>query len=248
VANQMLIYKSAVPLSAARHAGACIEAKDNYAFSAGINAVPLTGAEFARACAEYAIIFAANGEEVMPAVVLGVRNDQNLFLSADSHWAAGYIPAFVRRYPFVFSTVEDGKSLALCIDESYPGLNREGRGSALFGADGKPTDYTQKVLEFLKDYQQHFERTRAFGRLLKSLDLLEPMQASVTTPKGEKIALGGFMVVSRPKLRALDADKLQQLVRTDSLELIYLHLNSIRNFNALKDRFVASLGDAAAKA
>ena len=243
MAKQLLIYQSAVPVSAARHGDVCIEGKDTYAFSAGVNALPLMAIEFPRAAREYAIVFAAEGDEVMPTVVLGVRNDQNLYLSEDAHWKADYIPAFVRRYPFVFSSTDGGKSLTLCIDESYAGLNREGRGNALF-QDGKPTAYTDKVLEFLKDFQANFERTRAFGRRLKEFGLLEPMQANVTTPKGDKITLGGFQVVSREKLRALDAEKLQQIARTDELELIYLHLSSMQNFTGVKDRLVGTLAAA----
>lgn len=247
MAKQLLIYESAVPVSSARHAGMSIEPKDSYAFSSDVNALPLMAIEFVRACAEYAIVFAAEGDDVMPAVVLGVRNGQNLYLKPDGHWNADYVPAFIRRYPFVFSSFDGGKSLALCVDESFSGLNREGRGNALFDAEGKPTEYTGKVLEFLKEFQGQFERTRAFGRQLKELGVLEPMQANVTSPGGEKVSLGGFLVVSREKLRALEADKLQQMVRNDALELVYLHLSSLRNFNTLKDRFVASL-DAPAQA
>ena len=238
MAKQLLIYQSAVPISAARHAGVSVEAIDSYAFSAGVNAVPLMAIEFPRASAEYAVVFAAEGEDVMPVVVLGVRNEQNLYLSADAHWKADYIPAFIRRHPFVFSASADGHSLTLCIDEAHPGVNREGRGNALFGDDGKPTAYVEKVLEFLKAFQRHFERTRAFGRHLKALGLLEPRQANVTTPAGEKLTLGGFMVASRDKLRALGGDALQQLARNDELEMLYLHLASLRNFNQVKDRLI----------
>jgi hypothetical protein len=160
VAKQLLIYETAVPVSATRHAGVSLEGSDSYAFSAAINAVPLMAVEFPRATAEYAVVFAADGEELMPVVILGIRNEQNLYLAPDGHWKADYIPAFIRRYPFVFASTADGKSLTLCIDESHPGVNREGRGNALFGDDGKPTPYVDKVLEFLKDYQAQFERTR----------------------------------------------------------------------------------------
>jgi hypothetical protein len=244
LAKQLLIYESAVPVSASRHAQVAVEANDSYAFSAGVNAVPLMAVEFPRASAEYAIVFAADGDDVMPVVVLGVRNEQNLYLSPDAHWKADYIPAFIRRYPFVFSSSADGQSLTLCIDESHPGVNREGRGSALFGADAKPTPYVEKVLEFLKEYQLHFERTRHFGRRVKELGLLEPMQANVTTPKGEKITLGGFLVVSRDKMRALGGDALQKLASNDELELLYLHMASMRNFNEVKDRLIGTLADA----
>ena len=244
--TQLLIYQSAVPITAARHAGVSVEPSDSYAFSAGVNAVPLMAVEFARASPEYAIVFAAESEELMPVVVLGIRNEQNLYLSADAHWKADYIPAFIRRYPFVFSASDDGKSLMLCIDESHPGVNREGRGNALFGADAKSTPYVDKVLEFVKEFQRQLERTRLFGRRLKELGLLEPMQANVTTPGGEKLTLGGFLVASRDKLRALGGDELQQLARTDELELLYLHLASMRNFNQVKDRLVGLPAVAAA--
>src|SRR5262245_42200032 len=228
MSKQLLIYKSAVPISAARHAGVCVEASDSYAFSADVNAVPLMAVEFPRASAEYAIVFTADGDNVMPAVVLGVRNEQNLYLSPEARWKADYIPAFIRRYPFVFSSSADGKTLTLCIDESHPGVNREGKGNALFGVDGKPTPYVKKVLDFLKEFQAQFERTRQFGRRIKELQLLEPMQATVTTPKGETITLSGFMAVSRDKLRSLSGELLQKLAKNDELELLYLHLSSMR--------------------
>ncbi len=243
VAKQLLIYESAVPVSAARHAGVCVEPNESYAFSAGVNAVPLMAVEFLRASAEYAIVFVAAGDQVMPAVVLGVRNEQNLYLSPDAQWKADYIPAFIRRYPFVFSSNADSTTLTLCIDETHPGVNREGRGSALFGDDGKPTPYVEKVLEFLKEYQAHFERTRVFCRRIKELGLLEPMQANVTTPKDEKLTLSGFLAVRRDKLRALDGETLQQLAKNDELELLYLHLASMRNFNAVKDRLISTLAE-----
>jgi hypothetical protein len=61
-------------------------------------------------------------------------------------WQAKYIPAFVRRYPFVFSSRGVGKTFTLCIDEAFPGFNQSGRGERLFGDDGKPTPYVQNVL------------------------------------------------------------------------------------------------------
>jgi hypothetical protein len=248
MAKQLLIYESAVPVSAARHAGVSYEASDNYAFSAAVNAVPLMAVELLRASTEYAIVFAAVGDDVLPAAVLGVKPDQNLYLSPDAHWKAKYIPAFIRRYPFVFSASPDGKTLTLCVDESHQGLNREGRGQRLFTDDAKPSPYIEQVLKFLKEYQAHFERTKAFGRHIKELNLLEPMQAQVTTPKGEKLSLGGFMAVSRKKLRELSGDALSALAKTDELELLYLHLYSLRNFNDVKDRLVGTLAESEALA
>lgn len=241
MAKQLLIYQSAVPVSAARHAGYSVRPTADYAFSAGINAVPLMAVEFLRAAAEYAIVFTPAGDEVLPAAVLGVRDDQNLYLSNDGRWQAKYIPAFIRRYPFVFSSSADGQTLTLCVDESHPGVNRDGQGERLFGGDGKPTPYVERVLKFLQEYQAHFERTRTFCRRVKELGLLEPMQAQVTTPRGEKLSLSGFFSVKREALRKLSPDALSQLAGTDELELLYLQIYSMRNFEDVKDRLIGTL-------
>jgi hypothetical protein len=177
----------------------------------------------------------------MPAVVLGVRGDQNLYLAPDRQWQAKYVPAFIRRYPFVFSRGADGKTLTLCIDEAHPGVNRDGRGERLFDDAGKPTPFVERVLKFLQEYQTQFERTRQFGRKVQALGLLEAMQAQVSTPSGEKRSLNGFFGVSREKLRALGGEALASLARTDELELLYLQMHSMRNFVEIKDRYIGAL-------
>lgn len=239
--KQMLIYETVVPVSYSRHADASVEPSTRYAFAAAINAVPLMAVEFQHAAAEFAIVFAEAAGEVTPAAVLGVQGQQNLYLTDDAQWRARYLPAFLRRYPFVFAASEDRQTLTLCIDETHPGFNREGRGQRLFGEDGKPSAYVEQVMKFLQEYQAHFDRTRRFGKRLKELGLLEPMQVTLTTPAGSKQGLGGFLGVQRDRLRALDGDALASLARTDELELLFLHLQSLRNFNEVKDRYVGTL-------
>jgi hypothetical protein len=246
LAKQLLIYESAVPVSDARHRHVSVAAAGDHAFSAGINAVPLMAVEFLHAAAEYVIVFTDSGGEVLPAAVLGVRDQQNLYLSAERQWQARYVPAFIRRYPFVFSRSDDGQTFTLCIDESHPGVNREGRGERLFGDDGKPSAYVERVLRFLQEYQAQFERTRAFGRRVKELGLLEPMQAQLVTPQGDKLSLSGFFGVRREQLRALSDETLGSLARSDELELLYLQMHSMRNFEDVKDRLVGAQAQGAA--
>jgi hypothetical protein len=240
-----LIYETAVPVSKARHQDLSVQVGDDYSFSRNVNSVPLTAIEFPHACGEYAIVFAGNETTVMPAVILGLRNDENLYLSDKGAWQAKYLPAFVRRYPFVFSSSDEGKNFTLCIDERFAGCNREGRGQALFASDGKPSAYTENVLKFLQEYQAQFQRTQVFCRKLSEHDLLEPMQAQVTTQKGDKLSLSGFKAISRERLKKLAPDALAQLAATDELELIYLHLQSMRNFNLMRERLAAAVAVAA---
>lgn len=242
MSTQLLIYETAVPVSSKRHADCSVESGTSYAFSRNVNSVPLMAVEFPQAAPEYAIVFAGSGNAIMPAVILGVRNNENLYLSKENAWQASYVPAFVRRYPFVFSSSDDGSTFTLCIDEAFAGFNREGRGQRLFNDDGKPTPFVDNVLKFNQEYRAQFLKTQAFCKKVSELGLLEPMQAQIALETGQRMSLSGFMAVDRKKLKALSGDVLAGLAKTDELELLYLHMQSMRNFTVLKDRLVVIQG------
>lgn len=234
---QMLFYENVVPVSKERHKDLSVERVD-FDFASNINAVPLAAVEVPLAAREYTIVFLSSDEAVSPAVILGAGGTENQYLDEKKAWKADYIPAFVRRYPFVFSQSQDGSQLTLCVDETWSGCNREGRGQRLFTDEGEQTPYLQNMLKFLGDHQAQSVRTQAYCKKLKELDLMEPMQAQITLPGGEKRSLGGFLSVSRAKIKALDAEKLAELVKTDELELCYLQMASLKNLSSVVSRSV----------
>lgn len=240
MATQLLFYENAVPVSAKKHAKLCVKAGDSYAFASKVNSVPLTASEFAEAGAEYPIVFAGEGENVIPTAILGVAGEKNAFVSAEGGWGGRYIPAFIRRYPFVFSQETSDNQLILHIDEGFEGCNSDGRGERLFDSDGNQTQYLKNVLAFLQDYQARFNRSQAFCKRLSDLDLLRPMQAQFTLPTGDKRSLTGFMTVDREKLKGLDSETLATMMSTDELECVFLHLASLRHFGQVADRAVDS--------
>ena len=164
-------------------------------------------------------------------------------MAEDGAWQAKYIPAFLRRYPFVFSSTDEQKTFTLCIDEGFPGFNQDDKGARLFNEEGEPTAYVGNVLKFLQQFQVEFNRTRDFCRQLQDLNLLEPMQAQVSLDSGEKMMLSGFSVVDRARLKTLPADTLAELVSSNELELIYNHLQSMRHFSGMRDRVSAGSAD-----
>ena len=158
--------------------------------------------------------------------------------------------AYTQRYFGTEPWPDDGKNFTLCIDEAFKGFNKEGRGERLFDAQGKQTPYVDNVLKFLQQYQLEFRRTQQFCRKLRELNLLEPMRAQLALASGERVALSGFMAVERARLKTLGAERLAELARTDELELVYAHLQSIRNFGAVREKMggAPSGGAAAAQA
>ncbi|MSP02736.1 MAG: multidrug transporter [Acetobacteraceae bacterium] len=233
MSTQLLIYKTLAPVNTASHRDWSIEVGTDFAFSSAINSVPLMAVEFPLAANEYPIVFGGTAPDLIPAAILGVQSNENLFLRAGNKWDAAYIPAFLRRYPFVFS--HDEGRFVLCIDEAFSGFNREGRGQRLFNDDSTQTPYVDGVLTFLQDYQTQFLATQRFCARIGQLGLLEPMEAQVTMNSGARMSLGGFMAVNREKLKALPAETLGEMAKNDELEMLYLHLHSLRNFDRLRD-------------
>jgi len=230
VTTQQLFYERAVPLTPTRHGTWSLEVSADFGFARNANSVPLVAAEFPSAAREYPIVFVPTEGAIVAAALLGPRGGPNRYVGADGAWRARYVPAFVRRYPFVFAAGENPKTRPLCIDEACPGCNQEGRGERLFDAEGKPTPFLQKRLRFVEDYQVQFDRTLALCERLKELGLLERMQAKITMDAaGTTAPTGSFDVVGRDRLKALSGEALARLTRSDDLELIHLHLQSLRH-------------------
>lgn len=240
MAKQVLFYETAVPLNPQHHANWSVEIGNDYSFSRDVNSVLLMAAEFLAAAGDYPIVFVEANGIVSPVVILGVENNQNLYLTEQNTWKAKYIPAFVRRYPFVFSSNEDNSVFTLCVDETFPGFNQASKGARLFEDEGKPSQYIQNVLAFLQSYQTEHQLTQNFSSKLKELDVLETMQAQITLDTGKTFSLNGFLCVNKEKLKNLPAEKLAELAKSDELELIYAHLHSLKNFEEIQQRLVSS--------
>lgn len=234
--TQLLFYERTVPVSQERHGDWSIRTGTDYRFARHVNSVPLLATEFQSAAAEYTIVFTGTDEAVMPALILGVREEENLFVSNTGSWLAKYVPAFVRRYPFVFSINDEGRTFTLCIDEEFAGWNQEGRGERLFDSDGERTLYLKGVLGFLQAFQVQHRSTQAFCNKLRELNLLEQMAAQFTSNTGQGMSLTGFMAVNRESLKGISGEQLSEMAKADELELVYTHLQSMRNFSLTFDR------------
>lgn len=246
MAKQLMVYERAVPVSSTRHRDWSVETGGNYAFARELNSVPLLAGEFIAAATDYAIVFAGDAETVFPAAILGMRANENSHVDGRGRWTGGYIPAFLRRYPFVFARSDDGGTFTLCVDEEFDGFNKEGRGERLFDSQGNRTQYLTSMLNFTREYQAMFERTQVFCRRLKEHDLLEAAQASFNMAERGTTRLGGFYTINRERLKALAPETLAEMAKTDELELCYVHLQSLNNLTPMARRIAAAAPEAEA--
>lgn len=235
MAKQLMFYEKVAPVSTERHKGWSMEKSGDYSFAAESNAAPLMCAEFAAAATELPIVFGKGDNGYTPVVVLGIEQGKSLLIGDDGKWRGTYVPAFMRRYPFVFAATEKGDTFTLCLDEASASIDQEGkRGDKLYDGEGQPSEVLNNALEFAKNFEIEARRTVEFCKLLDEAGLLDPMQAGIKMPDGQERAVTGFHVVSRERLKQIDPEMVQNLFKRDALELIYYHLVSLRNMEKLR--------------
>lgn len=208
------------------------------------NSVFLAAVEFADACKEYPIVFVRAGNAgpdakpaVAPLAVLGLRAGSNLFVEGDQ-WKGNYVPAYVRRYPFVMARLEQNSdNMAVCYDTKWAAFN-ETTGEALF-KDGQPTEFLLNAKAFLEHFEQEAERTRLICNLLVELDLLQDMRFEATLPNGEKFDVEGFLALDEKKYAELPDAKVLELHRNGLIGLIEMHRVSLTNMNRLVGKYAA---------
>ena len=235
---EMLLYRKIVALDNEKHRQLRIGEIKRYEFTRLANSVPLTAIEFFEAAREFPIVFTrADKGETLPAALFGLREKENLFVDASSRWNARYIPAFVRRYPFL-PAQGDGDQLLVCVDEGHPSVGAAD-GQALFNFDGSTTPYLEKAIAFMRDYQAEAVRTTEFVAKLKELDLFTEVSARAELRNGGAFQLNGLLVIDETKYRAISEQDIVDLFRQGWLSLIDAHLLSLGNLGRLIDRLAA---------
>jgi hypothetical protein len=226
-----LFYSRPVPIDPKRHAGKSLRENPGYGFAARTNSVPLSGAEFNLTQRYYPIVFSGT-DRPFPVAVLGLRADENLFVGADDAWIAHtYIPAYVRRYPFVFIEASGGQ-LVLAIDEGSGYVVEDGK-QGLFDAANKPSELVNTALQFCAAYQANHKATAEYVDALRSHDLLVDNQAQATIAGTERLALAGFKVIDEARFNKLPAETLVAWRDKGWLGWCYAHLMSFGSWNGL---------------
>ncbi len=226
-----MFYNAPRPLDRVRDVGLHVSRPKNFRFASNTNAIPLLVDEFPMAAAHYPIVFAA-GPMPIPAAVVGLKNDHNLFIGADGQWRnGGYLPAYVRRYPFILMDDPEQKQFVLCIDEASEVLSEQGEFPLFEGEN--PSGFTQSTMEFCGALRQQGDVTDEFSTALKEHNLLVANDAQIDLPDGSRLQLGGFLVIDPQKFDALPDNVYLDWRRKGWIGLIYAHLLSSHRWQNL---------------
>lgn len=220
-----LFYKNPVPLDGKAHASWGLKKNFGFDFTKSVNAVPVNLIEMPQICHFYPIAFSPDGNAT-PVAIMGLRDNENLFINKDGTWqTATYIPAYIRRYPFIFSEIPGKEQLTLCVDDDSKVIDKKGD-QKFFNADGKPTDLSQNALEFCKSYHAAAQQTLEFSKALVASGLLVDREAQINVTGNKRINFSGFRIIDEKKFAELDEKTFLEWRKKGWLPFIYAHLFS----------------------
>ena len=172
------------------------------------------------------------GPDKTPMAIMGLREEQNMFVNNGCFEDGAYVPAYLRRYPFTLAGAGDDQ-FVVCIDRDAPGFVEGEEGEALF-ADDEPTEFTRNAIAFLNEYEVERKRTQEFVELLVQADLFEVKHTLfVAAGTGEQELIADYYGVAEEKLRALDSAMLGEMVKHGAMAAIDAHLLSLSRWSAL---------------
>jgi hypothetical protein len=161
---------------------------------------------------------------------MGLNEGVNTFIGDDGRMfdAATYVPAYLRRYPFLLARLNpESDELSLCFDPASGALAEDEDGEALFDGD-QPSAATQAVLQFCEQFETAGQRTALFMSELKKSGLLMDGEVAIQPEGSEQpFIYRGFQMVDEDKLRELRGDELRKMNQSGLLPLIFAHLFSL---------------------
>jgi len=224
-----LFYQALEPVNVTQHGKMKVRQVLKMGQIASAHAIPVTVDEFGLAQRHYPIVFSI-GDQPIPIALMGLNEGVNVFLDADGRALdpAVYIPAYIRRYPFMLARLRpDSDELSLCFDPTSEAVGDFAEGEALFDGD-QPSDATKAILQFCEQFEAAGQRTGAFVEELKNSDLLMDGEVAIQ-PTGfeQPFIYRGFRMVDEDKLKNLRGDELRKMNQNGMLALIFAHLFSL---------------------
>ena len=192
--------------------------------------------EFRSVQAYYPIVLQQDAAgDLFPVALFGFEEGENLYLN-DAGWQANYVPAMVRREPFLIGRQQSqsGEREILSIDMDHPRVNTE-VGEALFQPLGGRTPFLDNIVNLLDNIYSGLDHVRQFMGTLKQYELIESINYEITLSDGSRNQLIGFHGINEEKVQQLDGEALAEFSERGFLMPLFMMLSSVPNVQRLVD-------------
>lgn len=236
VTGNVMFYKNPQPLSLEAHKSFGVKpVAKPFEFMADQHFLPMTAPEFGAAAASFPIIFA--GENRLPLAVMGIRQNENLFVTDGQYNQDFYMPAFARRFPFVLAADQANDRFVVCVDTDAECVTDKKPTQSFFDKD-ETSAFTKEAFQFLQNYERDRQATSVMIEDFKKADLFEQKEMNFRgqNPDGSEAPvqkIADYFAISEERLKNLPAETLKEYSDRGYLAVAYAHLVSLGNWQRL---------------
>lgn len=235
-----------VPLSRETHVGMKLRPIPSFEFARTMPIVRIVASEVAQVAPNFSIVFLKENDAFVPFALMGLAQGENLFVSDEGRWLGFYVPAMIRRYPFMFARAEGGNGQGNAVLMVEQEMLSTDDGEVLFGDDsGEPSGPVARAIQFLTEVEFGAVQTAALVKSLAEHDLFDPLPLQVTRAGGEPTPLGGLFTTNEAKLNGLADDAFLALRRSGALAFAHAQILSLGQLARLQARASAKAGNVA---
>lgn len=224
------MYKNVKTLNHSEHSFYRYSVPDNLYFAKNLTLIPITFSEIKLLCCEFPIVVVQNDSGFMLTILTGEKSNQAL--DENGKWKSKYLPAFLRKYPFILTQSSQKDTLSLGFDMES-GCFSSPEGEALFNGDGTPTSIVTESMSLLENIAKEMNITGGILEKLNEYEVLEASSYTVTKENEEPRQVGGFFIINREKISKLDDEKLLTISKNGWMEMIELQALSLKNIALL---------------
>jgi hypothetical protein len=229
------MYQDLEILNKINHKNNSVKEIKDFSYAKNLMNAPITVTEFFEACKNYPILFTKDKDENwFASIMLGYKENENIFIDDKGAWdKLHYIPAFVRRYPFIFVEQKNNDELIVALNKDSLSIDKKDESRKLFNDKGENTEFLNNVISFLNQFYVDSMATKEFVKQLDEWELLEEKIATVITPNQEQFNINGLYIVNEEKLKHLSKKKKDEICNKNAIPLITAHLISLSNIQKL---------------
>lgn len=227
------LYQQPVLLNRQKHKNVRFTPQKDLRFTQAINSVPVNGIEFFAASRELPVLFSLdkNGQ-YFPVALLSLGNNGHHLLTEKGTWMADvYLPAFLRRYPFIISSKG-----GVCIDSKAPHFASKETGELLLEETGEYSPALKSAITFLHRFEKQNQDTREYMAACQEAGLLKPCSFGIRQGKNKVVRLDGLFIIDEAKLARLPEDKIVQWHNKGWLAWSYAQIHSMGSLQRLLQR------------
>ena len=190
--------------------------------------------EISRAACEVPVFMTKSGQdgEWMISSITSLEIEKSL-LVRDDKWQGLYQPSAMATYPFfLMRHPTEEKQYTIGIDSEHKAFSKD-KGEPLFEDSKKATPMLSRITSILQEDLRNDMHTFQFCKHISELELIRPIDVTVTYESGKSNTLKGLNTIDEAKLADLSEEQFKELREKNYLAPLYSLLISLYQLNHL---------------